>query len=45
MRKFLNPFKKSIKLFMITYVLLPMDKSFMKQKKQRQLFQIPFQMI
>lgn len=43
--KIFKSIQEEYQTFMITYVLLPMDKSFMKQKKQRQLFQIPFQMI
>ena len=45
MRRFLNPFKKSIKLFIIIYVLLHMERLFMKQEKLHRLFQIPYQMI
>lgn len=42
---FFNPFKKSIKLFIIIYVLLHMERLFMKQEKLHRLFQIPYQMI
>lgn len=43
--KIFNPFKKSIKLFIIIYVLLHMERLFMKQEKLHRLFQIPYQMI